>query len=48
LIEFESGDAIDIECVTVAVAPHFLDAQRASALRIKFTRGLKTCLKLVA
>lgn len=48
LIEFESGDTIDIECVTVAVAPHFLDSQRASALRIKFTCGLKTCLKLVA
>ncbi len=45
MFECESGDPVDIKCLEVEVAPHFLDVRKACALRITFTRGLKTRLK---
>ena len=45
MLEFEGLDALGIECVDVEVSPRFLELRPSKAVRLSFTRELRTLVR---
>jgi hypothetical protein len=48
MLEFENGGAFEMQLVEVEVSPHFLELQKATAVKLSFNRELMTRLRPVA